>query len=119
MNWLWVAPATTAIGAVLAYFGARAGTRQRARADLRSEWRERFAIALGELAEGADPKRRDAGRTILRSLATSAFANDEDRALADAVLADSAPDGPDADSGATDCDLDEMTATWDDDDEGD
>lgn len=75
------------LGAGLAFFGARAGARQQERAGRRTEWRQRFEIALDQLSESADRRRRAIGHAILRSLAKSDFATDEDRALAKAVLA--------------------------------
>ena len=86
------APAATVLGAGLAFVGMWVGGRQRERADRRTEWRERFVIALGELADGSDPRRRTAGRAILRSLMESDLSSEEDRQLAAAVLSDELDD---------------------------
>lgn len=88
MDWsTWAALGVSVLGAGLAFFGARAGARQQQKANRRAEWRQRFEIALDQLSDAADDRRRTIGHEILRSLATSDLATDEDRALADVVIA--------------------------------
>lgn len=61
-------------------------------------------------------ERRDGGRRIMRSLATSDFANDKDRALADGFLVGTTVEDKDADPGPERADLDEAKEAWDDED---
>lgn len=52
----------------------------------------------------------------MRSLATSDFANDKDRALADGFLVGTTVEDKDADPGPERADLDEAKEAWDDED---
>ncbi len=92
-GWVWLAPVGTVIGAVLAYFGARAGVRadraataQRERAGRREEWGRRFSTALEYL--GNDRARmRAVGAAMLSQLLRSELATSDDRELGEQALA--------------------------------
>lgn len=91
MDWTIVTGAV--LGSGLTLGGVWLTARQRERADLRAaaleqraEWGRRLAMALGEVAQGADSERYAVGVTMLRRLATSELANSEDRELADILL---------------------------------
>lgn len=92
-GWVWLAPVGTVVGAVLAYFGARAGvlvnreaTGQRERAARREEWGRRFATALEYLGDERSSMRM-VGHTMLVQLLRSNLASSDDRDLGQQVIA--------------------------------
>lgn len=87
MVWsLWIAPISAVLGAGLALAGVAFGLRQRDRTDRRAEWRQRFELAVDQLAATSDAARREIAREVLGSLALSEFVTEEDRHLSDIVL---------------------------------
>lgn len=115
MGWSWwVAPVSTAFGAVLALVGVLIGLRQRERTARRAEWRQRLAIALDRVADATDAARASMGRYLLSSLATSDLATDEERHLAAtmlSLLSTESGDADEAEQGAHD--LDTRSDRWD------
>lgn len=75
-------------GSGLTLGGVWLTARQRERADLRDAWLKQLALALGELAQGADPGRRFVGRAILESLMVDDGAPAAYRELAKKILTD-------------------------------
>lgn len=87
MDWTIVAvPAATVLGAGLAVFGGWLAARQREHAARREEWGRRFEVALQELSNRSSPERIFVGRAILKALARSDLASNEDRRLAVEIL---------------------------------
>lgn len=91
-GWVWLAPVGTVVGAVLAYFGARAGvlvnreaTGQRERAARREEWGRRFSTAL-EYLGNERRQMRLVGHQMLIQLLRSELARDDDVDLGEHVL---------------------------------
>lgn len=100
MSWEWLTPVSALVGGALGagatYRATRRDTIERghdARRDTRlrdvqgrrEEWGRRFTAALDDVV-AADFRRRELGRVVLVQLASSDLADDEERALADAVL---------------------------------
>ena len=91
--WEWVAPvasfAGAALGASLAYLGARTRTRQQDDQGRREEWGRRFTAALDAIGD-PEPRRRQVGLLLLGKLARSGLASDEERQLAGDLLNEAA-----------------------------
>lgn len=91
-GWVWLAPVGTVVGAVLAFFGARAGVRsdreatgQRELAARREEWGRRFSTAL-EYLGNERRQMRLVGHQMLIQLLRRELARDDDVDLGEHVL---------------------------------